>query len=299
MAAMTTSTALPTSVPARTPTSCPTASAVSTQARSGRACATPLLVSLDREWARTSRRPSAMRRARTWPDLVAAPDLARALADVTDRCRSLDDLVDATQRDAVRTRSGPHPDLVLAALVVAARHDDVAGQVLVRRILPGVISQSRRYASGDDVDERVAQAIGAAWIAIRSFDVERRPRAIAAALISDAMWSAFRRASRRRSAGEIPSPDEVFVRRAAPSDDVDPLVGLAATVRAAETAGAGDGHLELIRDLVRAGTPSELARRRCVTPRTIRNHRDSAVAEIRRVLGPDWTDGDVRLSAVA
>ena len=260
---------------------------------------TALLASLDREWARTAGRPGSLRRASAWPTLACPTRLGDALAIALSRCRSLDDLVGATQGGAIDDSSGPSADLVLAALVVSARHDDLAGRVVLQRILPGIISQSRRYSGGVDPDERIAQAIGAAWLAIRSFDVERRPRNVAAALISDTMWNAFRRASRRRSAGEIPSPDEVFATRAAAPDDLDPVVALAATIRAAELAGASSAHVDLIRDLVRVGSPSELARRREVTPRTIRNHRDAAVAEIRRALGPDWTDADERLSAVA
>ena len=125
---------------------------------------------------------------------------------------------------------------------------------------------------------------------IATYDPVRRPRHIAAALVSDVIWTAFRQPSRRTSSREVPTPSSVFVRRAAPEADLDPIVALAATVRAAQRAGVEREHLDLVRELARVGSPSEVARRHRVTPRTIRNRRDTARDRIRAALGTEWDD---------
>lgn len=266
----------------------------------------PQLAALDAEWQRVSRRPSSLRRARTWPcqvgDARAADALAQALRHATD----LDDLVAATDR-AGWSGALPvdpmapvaDPDEVLGALVVVARTDDLAARVVLHRIIPGVLASARRFRRTTYNDDYTDIAIGAAWLAIRSFDIDARRRHVAAALVSDVVWAGFRRASRRKAHSEVPTPNDVFVRRAADPAPVDPIVALAGTVRAAARAGIADDHLELIRELARTGSPSAVARDHAVTARTIRNRRDRATASIRAALGPDWYQWDDQLTAAA
>jgi hypothetical protein len=213
----------------------------------------------------------------------------------------LDELVASTNRPCGSSdlASFADPDEILGALVDVARTDELAARVVLQRILPGLISASRRYVRSVFNDDLTDLAIGAAWLIVRSFDIEQRRRHVAATLISDVMWIAFRRPSRRRSIREIPTPNEVFVGTAAAPVELDALTALAGTVRAAATAGVDDGTLELIRELARIGSPGEVARRRNVTPRTIRNQRDTATSAIREALGPDWADWDDQLVAAA
>lgn len=242
--------------------------------RSGRNC--ELIQALDAEWANlhTSRR--ALRTARSWAHRVpAAHPLAAAIEDLDD----LDQLIAATQRtsDALRC-----DDDVLLVLVALARTDGLAGRVVLQRLLPGLIAQSRRYRSFRDPTDPLEVAVPLAWIAIRCYDVERRTRNVASSLLSDAMFQAFRRPLRRLSATaeEVRAPSAFS---ATPWHD-DPDTALdefVAILRESQSAGVPEHHIDLLRHLVRAGSPSAVARERQLTPRTIRNHRDQAVDRVR------------------
>lgn len=232
---------------------------------------------------------------------VEDPGAAHALATALQSISSLDELVAATNRPGHRIDgdSLADPDEVLGALVRVAANDDLAARVVLQRITPAIISASNKYRRMVFNDERTDLAIGAAWLVVRSFDVERRRRNIAAAIVSDVMWIAFRAPARRKSQCEIPTPHEVFARTAADPVELDPITALAATVRAAAAAGIEDRDLDLIRELARVGSPGEVARRIAVTPRTVRNRRDSATHHIRSALGPDWGDWREQLTAAA
>ena len=124
----------------------------------------PLLAELDREWARMHRRPQVLRHVRAWAD---HPVLGPVVTDIAD----LDDLVHATQPGVL---GGGIGDEVLRQLITLAGTEELAGRIVLQRILPGLISRSRRWdghTRGADVCDI---AIGAAWLAIRTYDVEAR-----------------------------------------------------------------------------------------------------------------------------
>lgn len=242
--------------------------------RSGRNC--ELIQALDAEWAglRTSRR--ALRTARSWVHRVPA---VHPLATVIAQLDDLDQLLVATQR---RNEAQRTDDDILLVLVALARTDELAGRVVLQHLLPGLIAQSRRYRSFRDPTDPLEVAVPLAWIAIRCYDVERRTRHVASSLLSDSLFQAFRRPLRRRSA----TAEEVREPRAfsgTPShDDPDTALDEFVTVlRESQLAGVPAHHIDLLRHLVRAGSPSAVARERQLTPRTIRNHRDRAVERVR------------------
>ncbi len=152
--------------------------------------------SLDVEWAalRTSRR--ALRTARTW--VVSVPQ-GHPLSQVVGDLHDLEQLLAATQR---RAGEPQRDDEMLLALVRLARTDDLAGRVVLQHLLPGLIDQSKRYRSFREPTDPMELAVPMAWIAIRSYDTERRIRHVASSLLSDALFQAFRRPLRRRSATE-------------------------------------------------------------------------------------------------
>src|SRR6056297_2000064 len=139
----------------------------------------------------------------------------------------------------------------------------------------------RMVRSVVDLDEIV---VAAAWMAVRRYDTATRPRHVAATLISDAIFQAFRKPLRRRSATEVPRSPDHFVRDAGEIGRPHAFLELADVVRTAGLAGVDDGHLELIRHLVRTGSPGVTAADCGVTPRPIRNRRDRAVDSIREAL---------------
>jgi hypothetical protein len=241
---------------------------------------TPLLHQLDREWARLNGRSGTLNRVGTW----SGDDHFNSVISLATH---LDDVIAATQPDAGPTGSG---DEVLARLIELAAHDELAGRVVLQRILPGLISRSRRWHRRLDTGDPTDVIVGAAWMAIRGFDTSARRRFVAPALIADSLWIGVRRETRRKNETEVPTTTEVLGTIAAEERIVDPLTALAGTMRAAARAGVPDADLELIRSLVRAGTPTRAARDCNVTVRTIRNRRDVATAQVRSALGPDWAD---------
>ena len=234
-----------------------------------------LLEQLDIEWAhlRTSRR--ALRTARTWAARFPDHPLADIVVDVDD----LEQVRVATQRRADRS-----DDAILLALVELARDDELAGRLVLQRLLPALIVNARRYRSYTDRTDPIAQIVPAAWMAIRSYDVDRRRHHVAASLLSDAVFQAFRRQLRLRTASvELTAPTSLA---SAPCHDgpATPLDEFVTVLRDARRAGVPSYDLDLLRQLVRVGSPSIVAKQRNVTPRTVRNHRDRAVEHVRTAL---------------
>ena len=239
-----------------------------------------MLLELDREWARLRRRPSALRTVRTWRGDTAFDAL---VADIDD----LDELLAATQPHVGLPGAG---NAILLRLVELAVDSELAGRIVLQRVLPGLISQSRPWAQAGSSADPSDIAIGAAWIAIRSFDAAARSRHVAPALIADSLWIGFRRSARRRVASEVPVAGDMLGTQAAPQRVADPITALAGTVRAAARAGVPAADLELIRTIAASGGPTRAARKCAVTVRTIRNRRDAAARRIRRALGSEWAD---------
>ncbi len=229
---------------------------------------------LDREWERLRRHPPSLRRARSWADLDPDRPWADDLAGLTD----LQTLLDLTRgRGAADLRA----DALLCALLEIAEHDMLAGRVVIQRILPGLISRSARYRGFRDRVEPSEVVVAAAWIAIRGYDWRRRRRHVAASLVSDATFQAFRRPLRRRAATEeVRSPHE-FKRIEANAGPGNATDELAMVLREASAAGVPARHVDLIRRLARSGSPGRVASECGVTPRTIRNRRDAAIGRIR------------------
>jgi hypothetical protein len=236
-----------------------------------------LLERLDAEWIhlRTSRR--ALRTARSWA--VLYPD--HPLADVVSELDDLERIRQVTQRD---NRPERHDDAILLALVELSHTDELAGRIVLQHLLPALIVHAQRYRSFRDRTDPIALVVPAAWLAIRAYDVDRRRRHVASSLISDAVFQAFRRPLRVRSATEkVVAPRDFAATPChdAPDDALDEFVSV---LRDAQSAGVPVVELDLLRQLVRVGSPGVVAEQRNVTPRTIRNHRDRAIDHVRRAL---------------
>ena len=229
---------------------------------------------LDAEWARLRFSRRALDQARRWAD----DDPDHPLAAVT---RDLDDLALIL---AASQRGSGSDEAIMLRLVELARTDDLAGRIVIQRLLPGLISRSLPYRDFRCRTDPVEVVVPAAWLAIRRFDTHRRRRHVAASLISDAVFAAFREPQRRRSATEsVRSPDRFDDDVAAP-DRRSAVEELAEVVRIAGASGVPAEDLDLLRRLVQLETSAAVAIERQVTPRTIRNHRDRAVARVRAAL---------------
>jgi hypothetical protein len=241
-----------------------------------------LLSRLDAEWThlRTSRR--ALRTARGWARADPDHPLAAVVADLHD----LDEIRHATQRRPGSDSASDRPDDdILRALVELARSDELAGRVVLQHLLPALIVQARRYRSFTDRTDPIALVVPAAWLAIRSFDVERRRYHIASSLVSDATFQAFRRALRARARTEEVVAPNAFAATPCVDGPTCALDEFVIVLHDARRAGVPSCDLDLLRQLVRVGSPGVVARQRKVTPRTIRNHRDRAIEHVRTAVG--------------
>jgi hypothetical protein len=219
---------------------------------------------LQREWDRLRTRPANVDRARRW--------------GVTER--AFGDLDGLLALAGFRTVATDETEAVLRRLVARAGDDELAARIVLQRVLPGLLALVRRRQSrlGDDMLEHL---VAAAWIAIRTFAPNRRPACMAAALISQADHACFCRPGRRKSTSELTfdparvtgMPDE---RRLSACEE---LAGVLADARAA---GVPNTDLELVRHLLRTGSPGQVARDLEVTTRTIRNRRDRVTLRLRQ-----------------
>jgi hypothetical protein len=177
-----------------------------------------------------------------------------------------------------RTERTAEANAVLGRLVDAGRVDQLASRVVLQRVLPGLLATVRRRGPDGDLDE----LIGAAWLAIRSYRTDRRPERIAANLVRDATYLAFTAPRRRRSASEVAVDPRRFDETPA-DDSINAFEELAGLVAAARRAGLPEEDVELVRRLVRTGSPSAVAAEWSVTTRTVRNRRDKATARLREL----------------
>lgn len=217
-------------------------------------------VRLSVEWARLRRCPVALATADRWaivPDGV--DDLGRVVA--------------AVGGDGDVSRAA---DVRLRRLVALADRDELAARTVVERLRPGLLAVARRRRESTAFEE----LLGAAWIAVRTYDGSRRNGFIAASLLSDAEWHAFRRHERRKSNDDLPLLDrDVFV---AP-ETIPAEAELAALLDEARAAGVAAGDLDLVTMLLRNPSVEDVAAQLEVTSRTVRNRRARVAARLREV----------------
>ena len=228
---------------------------------------------LDAEWQHIATARRTVRTIRSWAEHIPTAEAARF-----DQLSDARELIAATQR-----AEGDTGNNLLLLLVGLAQHDALAGRIVVQRLLPGLISAAAKYRFLSEAGDPAEDAVGAAWIAIRNYDVARRTRHVAAAVISDSIYLAFRRAARRQLPAETSTEPRLLGERVA-CPPLPALVELADVVRTARLAGVATHDLDLIRALVCTGSPSAVARQQCVTPRTIRNRRDRAVIRLQQAI---------------
>ncbi len=130
---------------------------------------------------------------RDWELLVASREARVAVASwASDPAlgvyRGLGELI-----GAVRSPSVGHAvtDQVLVALARRAAKDDAAARTLLQAIAPGLVNVAKRLRAFDT--ERHAELLGEAFALVRTYPIERRPRAVAANLC----WDTFSRLSRQ------------------------------------------------------------------------------------------------------
>ena len=215
------------------------------------------------EWARLRTNHRQIAHAASW-QLVDEP------------LTSLDQLLEAVGFDQP---FGQATEIRFRRLVDIATDDDLAARIVIQRLMPGLLAvvRRRRGASAYVLDE----LMGAAWIAVRTYNPRRSPRSIAASLISDADYLAFRSEGRKQSSLERPS--DPMTHDHPHTHEPSSCEQLAEIMAQATTAGVPDDDLDLLRQLLDTPTANELAERMQITPRTIRNRRDRITTRLREV----------------
>lgn len=190
--------------------------------------------------------------------------------------RDLDQLLVAVGHGARGT--DPDGERRLRRLVDVAVDDTLAGRIVLQRLMPGLLALARRrWRTGES--DPFGELVGAAWIAVRTFNPRRRPACLAAALIDEIDERTYRRHWRRASRSEIPTCTGDFDGIVA--DTVcHPVEEIAALLRLARAARLPTDDIDLVRQLL-AGSTHEVAKSLDVTPRTVRNRRDRVTARLR------------------
>jgi hypothetical protein len=219
---------------------------------------------LDREWSQLRFRPALIRQAAGWA-IVEGP------------LHDLDQILAAVGYQVAWTARS---EAAMRQLVLRAADDELAARIAIQRILPGLLAVVRRRDAADV--EGLDELIGAAWIGVRTFNPERRSRCVAAALIADADYRAFRSRWRRRCAGERPTGLTPELPYDEPADT--PAQVLADLLARAEAAGIPSHDLELVRRATDDDASTEqLARELNVTARTVRNRRARVTDRLRQL----------------
>jgi DNA-directed RNA polymerase specialized sigma24 family protein len=237
---------------------------------------------LQQDWARLATRPEALAQARSWNvTAVCFEDLDELLVLAGMSPMSPDGRL-VPHAASERSRPiGVVGDGVLTKLVLAARSEPLAGRVVLQRMLPGLSAVARRRGTCmNDHLQAFDELLSAAWTVISSFPIERLGVHVAANLLRDADYLAFKRDGRRGIVHEytdgaaVDHPSDDVEWRLEPLSELLEVVGLAA-------GGLVDADRELLRMLLTGRNVREVARRMQVTERTIRNHRDAVVHRLR------------------
>jgi hypothetical protein len=211
-----------------------------------------------------------------WELFVAAqaPEIAAALEHDLSACQG------STEDDVA--------DAALANTVARARTDTAAARIVLRRILPGLVAVAGRRCriSNLPAQDVLHEVVATAWIAIRSYPIERRPRRIASNLVRDAEYLMFVRADRLRHIDEtdfdgVGETDSSTV----PQSPGAEVIALLADGRRAGVDAEG---LNLLGRLALTDVSvGDLATELSCTPRTILNRRKHIEQELRELAYAD------------
>lgn len=211
-------------------------------------------------------RPSALRAADRW--------------GLTDH--PLDDLDQLLRAVGYESAPTARSDERFVQLVLLAAQDELAGRIVVQRLLPGLLSVVRKRKRCGTGETTLDELLGTMWIVIATYNPARRPGCLAAAIISDADYRTYRAPARRRLT-ELPTGDIELVARRVPA----PLLGARAEVEEllddALAAGVPGTDLDLLRALLDGAETAEIAERLQVSARTVRNRRTRITDRLREV----------------
>jgi hypothetical protein len=122
-----------------------------------------------------------------WQRLVSDGDARQATARWRRTCPPLGDVLCLAElvRD-IRTAETPDiSDGLLSALAAMAATDELAARTILQALVPGLSALTNALATLDDRNEIESAVVASAWIRIRTYPHDRRPRQIAANVLLD------------------------------------------------------------------------------------------------------------------
>ena len=223
------------------------------------------------EWARYARRPAIVRHVNSWAFMPRRIEHLDEVLELAGFGRAIDDT---------------DGDQFLWHLVREAEHDEVAARIVLHRMMPSIMNMARRRSRvfQGGLEMAINDAVGTAWMIIRTFPHQRRPRKIAANIAKDTEYYAFVRQHRLKRVKEQQVGDEILrgvfedPQTHGDSKDFDNAMA------EAEESGVKAHHIELLNRLANGEHSRDIAAAEGVSPRTVRQHRKDAVDEVRRVL---------------
>ena len=178
-------------------------------------------------------------------------------------------------------------DAALGRLVRVAADDELAGRVVLQRLLPGISGIARRR--GSFMVEHLAAVddlLPSAWSVIRSYPIDRRAHHVAANLLRDCEYDAFRRFERRTLVHDYVGSG--WFDRAVEEHErcQEPMIELLEVVRLARNRSGFDAatlerDVALLTMLLTGATLNELAEQLHVSERTVRSRRDAMLHRLR------------------
>ena len=223
------------------------------------------------EWTRYARRPAVLRHVNAWEFMPRRVEHLDEVLELAGFGRAIDD------------SDGDH---FLWQLVRMAENDDIAARIVLHRMMPSIMNMARRRGPvfHGGIEMAMNDAIGTAWMIIRTFPHQRRTQKIAANIARDTENYAFVRQHRLRRVHEVQVGDEMLHEAFEYSCTPDSANDFDDVMVEAQENGARRRHIELLQRLASGEHSSDIAAAAGMSPRTVRQHRKDAVEEVRRVL---------------
>lgn len=186
-------------------------------------------------------------------------------------------------------------DAYLSELTRIAADDSLAARIVLHRILPGLVTIAVRRApiTPNGLSGAFDLVISAAWLVIRQFPIDRRPRRVAANLLMDIEYLAFVRDSRLKSHHNEQAlhPDAMlgveFGRLAAGDSSPDPISDQTAfelLLHSLGSAGMSERDLQMLRAVGHGINSTEASAVLGISPRSVRNRRENALGRAHTAL---------------
>ncbi len=230
----------------------------------------PVVRGLMHDWQQLEKDPATMRTVRSWHLPGSEP------VDLTDVLRKAGFGTHSCDTDA---------DQYLFQLVIRAKTCQLAGQIVLQRIMPGVLAIAVRRGRITQGGYSVAfnQLIADTWFVITTYPIDTRPRKVAANILLDAENLAFVREQRKQRTRDKYTCHAVIERL--PDDSYQSIIDSDyAEILLLAKRDLSTNQLQTLRDILNDIPTADSARERSVSPRAIRYQRNAVLNQLRSLV---------------